>query len=127
MDLYKFGVLVTFCVFTYLLICYEFSGDPFSQAELKSFENWLEDVEKTNIIVDKTCKKYGKLLSEVQVNYKSFLYNPAHKILMCRNAKVIFVRLSVNCDHTTSGSNAMEASLFQFKECDYRKMPEKLR
>ena len=92
MDFYKLSLLFALVVFGYFAIFYKFADDFESEAdrgeEGKSYEKWLEEVEKTNIRITETCQKYGKLLTDVKVNHASLLYNPDHQVLMCRNAKV---------------------------------------
>ena len=85
----NFGVLVVFSVVAYVACSYKFYDLlKLQESDQQVFDDWLEEIEKTNRKVEETCRKYGKLLSEIKVQSQSFLFNPKYNMLMCRNAKV---------------------------------------
>ena len=51
------------------------------------FQSWMSRQSELKEDIKKVCKEYGKSLRR-DVPLKQFMYDPEHKLLFCRNAKV---------------------------------------
>ena len=51
------------------------------------FKRWWETQRQRKLNIEKTCQKYGSAL-QYNINKNNLMYDPNHKLLFCRNAKV---------------------------------------
>ena len=56
-------------------------------SEDKNYRAWLARQRELKENIRRVCKKYGEDVA-TQVNIKWWMYEPDHKLLFCRNAKV---------------------------------------
>ena len=56
----------------------------------KEYEDWLEKQSILHQNIQDTCSKYN-IESEVKLKFGSFIYDPVHKLMFCRNAKVVHI------------------------------------
>ena len=57
---------------------------------LEEYEGWLRKQIILRQNIQDTCSKYN-IESEVKLKFGSFIYDPVHKLMFCRNAKVVYI------------------------------------
>ena len=63
------------------------SASASSAVDPEQYRRWLKKQDELRRNISRVCKKYGKEV-RVDVGMKQLMYEPKHKLLFCRNAKV---------------------------------------
>ena len=57
-------------------------------SEDEDYQTWWNRQRELKENMRRVCKKYGQNVESIEVDMSRLIYDPDHKLLFCRNAKV---------------------------------------